>query len=99
MLTLGECRRIVGELVQISDADLLKLQEQLRALAHVSITVLDSKNDTPTFTSFATLLRSEMSDELQERAGIMEFDGGLSRRDAEGAALVDVPRGKRTRLA
>jgi hypothetical protein len=36
-----------------------------------------------------------LAEDFEERAGIMEFDGGLSRREAEAKALEIVSRGNR----
>ena len=57
-------------------AELKAQREQLRALVEAGVTLPLSRADWP----------PEAVMEFEERAGIVEYDGGMPRRQAEGAA-------------
>jgi hypothetical protein len=94
MLSLERCREILGSDCPKSDAELEKLRDQLYGLARVAVEALPNKprkNTLPRepecFADALLFLPENERYELEERAGIMEFDGGLDRSAAEQAAF------------
>ena len=87
MLSLAECRRQLGGL-EISDDELRRVRDELEALAEVAISrVLSSRARRSAHLAAVELLCEDERAEFEERAAIMEFDGGLSRTNAERSAL------------
>ncbi len=94
MLSLMECRKILGSDCPESDTELEKLRDQFYPLARVVVEAHLEKPRKHTLPRepecFADALASLPKDEryeLEERAAIMEFDGGLDRNAAEHAAF------------
>lgn len=75
MLLLQRCREILGPECLLSDTELQLLRDQLYGLADVIVT------------SFLKQKSHPEREKWEERAAIMEFDGGLTRTEAESMAL------------
>ena len=84
MLSLERCRKIIGSGNRLSDEDLASLRDQLYCFAALALEVRDSQKksvwERPD-------LESLDRDALEERAAIIEFEGKLSRDEAERNAL------------
>jgi hypothetical protein len=65
---------------RLSDQELERLLEQLYAMAQLIVETLPDHRVS--------------TDDLEERAAIREFDGGLSREKAEAATVIDIATGK-----
>lgn len=91
MLSVSRCRELLGpEVGPISDAELAELRNQLTDFAGVLIGITEQDRVQP-----ASRL-SELLEDLDERAAIMEFDGGAKRSVAERMARLIVLRGGKT---
>ena len=93
MLSLDRCRQIVGSESVFPDSKLKLLRDELYSLAEVAIDVLKEKTaeEVPVI-RFSTLLERippNMRYEIEERAAIMELDGGMSREESERTAFRD----------
>lgn len=87
MLSLERCREILGD--DLTDADLEMLRDALYALADVVVSGF-TEPVTPGMTPFRHALQLVPDSErfqLEERAAIHEYDGGLGRDQAERTAL------------
>ena len=85
MLTISQCRELLGENCPKSDDEVERLQEHLRQLADVVVNLSDMLLKHP-----ERLLAALPDDErwrVEERAAILEFDAGISRRLAERKAF------------
>ena len=91
MLPLDECRRILGPDCDLSDRDLERLRGQLCDLAAVTIAVLEEQRQAgPAMEGSEAKLEmipEDDRDEVEERAAIVEFQGGMSRPEAERLAV------------
>jgi hypothetical protein len=94
MLSLQRCREILGTDSSLSDSDLQLLRDQLYALGRATVEALPRQprtNGSPRspegFAEALSALPEDDRYELQERAAIAEFDGGLERSAAEQAAF------------
>lgn len=92
MLSLTDCREILGaDSANISDAEMEALREQLYYLATVAIISLQAnRGSSSSFSNLRPSLNQCCANtcmELEERAAVMEFDGKLSRDEAERAAI------------
>jgi hypothetical protein len=110
MLSLKDCRTILGTDCDVSDADLEALRDQLYGLADFVIASFSLIERTGTSEmggkpnqvrgrnprsqdQFPPLYFVEdRRIELEERAAILEFDGGMTRQDAEAMALSEYVR-------
>lgn len=104
MLSPQRCRQLLGTSVQLSDDQVIHLRDHLYVLAQLSVrSFVDRskaheaettlKGDRAAVeTSFAEALKvlgSSNSYEIEERAAIYQFEGGLSRSEAERQAARD----------
>ena len=97
MLSLLKCREILCCESPESDSDLEILRDQLYGLARVVVEALPRNRrrnpvykapDEPAgFPDALAMLPEAERYEVEERAGIMEFDGGLDRDTAEREAI------------
>lgn len=94
MLSLQECRKILGPACTLSDSQLECLREALYALADIATktypkprsantTVSLNSNLGINFERMLDLLSEAEREEAMERVSIMEFDGGLPRNEVE----------------
>ena len=101
MLSLQRCREILGPNCRLNDQDLERLRDQMYGLADVTIAQLGDcrsnqsktyygppKLDNNAFKAALKLLPNEESEEVEERAGIIEFDAGIDRDEAERQAVL-----------
>jgi len=94
MLTTEQCRKILGDDVQISDERLERLRDELYALADLVTDDLangDVEAESAVgggFDAALALLPEGDREEAAERAAIMEFDGGAAADEAERAAVL-----------
>ena len=103
MLSLQRCREAVG---RGSDAELESLRDQLYALAEVAVSAFlefragakgEHQIEHERFNEAIGLLPSEDAEGAQERAAIVEFDGGQCRDRAERHAILAVVDGRSRR--
>jgi len=92
MLSVTNCREILGaDSAKISDAEMEALRDQLYYLATVTVNTLQSnRGSSNAFSNLRLSLKQCLADtciEVEERAAVMEFDGKLSRDQAERAAI------------
>ena len=91
MLSLDKCRRILGPDCDLSDQDIERLRDQLCDLATVAIVVHEEQRQAGVvMEGNETKLRmipEDDRDEVEERAAILEFDGGISKQEAERLAV------------
>lgn len=100
LVSLDRCRQLLGSGCKLTDDELNRIREQLYGLANVAVAaVLEAgplssvpaaqQDDGRTSIHRRTLLAlpADLRDDIEERAAIMEFDGGLGRREAERQAL------------
>lgn len=89
MLSLQQCRKILGAKLAISDEELATLRDQLYCFAELALDIRDQRQKVVSpgniFEQVAD--SKEDSDVLLERAAIMEFDGNISRDEAERMAI------------
>ena len=85
-MSVRRCRQLLGADVIASDLEIECLRDQLYDVARVWI-----EEGMTVFASPSTELRETLSEddrlEVEERAAVLEFDGGLSRSGAERAAV------------
>lgn len=93
MISREECRRILGPGCSLSESGL----EQLRNLAAV---IVDSFSEVKSREPISARGHAPVSgyprdarDIVEERAAILQFDGGMTREDAEQAAMRYHPQG------
>jgi len=91
MLSLANCRELLGvESAKIVDEEMEALRDQLYSLANLSLKDFQAKGKSRSSCSFRLSLGQcfeESRIEVEERAAVMEFDGNLSRDEAERAAI------------
>jgi hypothetical protein len=84
MLSLERCRKLLGSDTKLSDENLATVRDQLYCFAALTLEVRDIKKK-------SVFERPEVGsidrDALEERAAIIEFEGKLSRDEAERNAL------------
>lgn len=86
-LSIEQCRRALsGASAGLSDAEIELAREQLYALAHALLRGRKPIQPAP-FSNIAESIGVDDHADVEERAAIMEFDGRLSRDQAERAAL------------
>lgn len=86
MLSLERCRKLLGQENSLPDESLVTLRDQLYCLAELVLDLRDNgqKLSDSANGAFAQIASSqEDPDALMERAAIMEFDGKVSRDEAE----------------
>lgn len=101
MLSIHRCRELLGPKCEFSDARLTQLRAELYGLAQTALRLFDEKRsgiasgkeETPLPRSrFAAAIAHLSADDryvFEERAAIHQFEGGMSREDAEEQTLVD----------
>ena len=94
MLSLQRCREILGAKCRLDDQELERLREQLYGLAdvvtdHISSNASPAKSSQPShdFSAALQLLTAEETEDVEERAAIIEFEAGANRDDAEREAI------------
>ena len=90
MLSLARCRKLLpGGYKNVSDEELLELLDELYALSEVIVAKAEDElsANRGRFQAATEKLPPNERDEVDERAAIMEFDGGLRRDEAERAAI------------
>lgn len=82
MISFDRCRKILGSSYKLSDDNLATLRDQFYCLASLTLEERDQRR---------TFLHSDGGlidrDALEERAAIIEFEGNISREEAEGNAV------------
>jgi len=84
MHSLEYCRKVLGPDNKLSDEDLATLRDQFYCLAQL---MLDQRDRHKRSTLENPSSRPIDRETLEERAAIMEFEGNLSREDAERSAV------------
>ena len=90
MIGLHRCRQILGSNVSVSDDEIAQIREALYALAHIAVDVYakhPQKTPVPDFEVALRQLRPDARDDIEERAAILEHNGGCDRGFAERHAL------------
>jgi len=78
---------LVGEQLKVDNAE--RLTDRLRNLIRTNKPALVSQLSR-TNAAKANELQNDIREQIEERAAIMEFDGGLSRKEAEQAATAAI---------
>ncbi len=87
MLSLERCRKLLGTENSLPDESLVTLRDQLYCLAELVLDLRGSEQKLSD-SAFEQIARSrEDPDALIERAAIIEFDGKVSRDEAERRAI------------
>lgn len=102
MLSLRRCREKLGSACSLSDGEVEQLRDQLYSLANLTLDLLDGNQQSSVEKEMnektCELVASPLSHgistfpedtriEFEERAAIMEHEGGLLKDEAEVAAL------------
>jgi len=88
MISLERCRKILGPDNPVSDENLAALREQLYSFAELALVIRDRSSVSLVASAFEQIASShEDPDTLRERAAIIEFDGNISRDEAERMAV------------
>jgi hypothetical protein len=82
---IAECRKILGNRCPLSDSEVEQLRDQLYQLACMVVDLSQMPLNEPD-RLIAQLPDDERAD-VEERAAILEFDGGLDRHQASRKAL------------
>jgi hypothetical protein len=86
-LPLVTCRRLLGTSgTGLSDAEVVRLVEQLYDVARIVVALHERDRVQVDATVLRALSKDERVD-VEERAAVLEFDAGMSRRDATRTAL------------
>ena len=93
MLSLERCRTLLGADCTLTDAQIERLRDQIRVVAEVTMNVMMTPNATTPFHEAIHQLPDR--DEVEERAAIMEFEGGMIRNRAEKTAVMNVMKEKK----
>jgi hypothetical protein len=88
-LSLDECRRLIGPERSLEDDAILALREQLYVLAGVAV-----RGHLSATRSWGALEESQRID-ADERAAILQFDGGVPKPEADRIALTHSRRHRR----
>ena len=84
MLSLEQCRRILGANCNLNDSELELLRDQLYGLADVSIELFVArKRGSSEIEKQGLKLSKAEHEKWEERAAILEFDGRLPRSEAQ----------------
>jgi hypothetical protein len=95
MLSLERCRKLLGPENNVPDEKLVTLRDQLYCLAELVLDLRDNSQnvDLSVDGAFEQLaVSNEDPNALKERAAIIEFDGKVSRDEAERRAIENVTR-------
>jgi hypothetical protein len=84
---IAECRKILGNGCPLSDLEVEQLRDQLYDLARCVVDLSQMPLNDPERV-IAQLPDDERAD-VEERAAILEFDGGIGRRRAERKAFTE----------
>lgn len=89
IISLERCHKVLGPKNRLSDENLATLRDQLYCFAELLLEVRDRQK-----TSYSELFAFEQAanspedlEALRERAAIIEFEGNLSRDEAERMAI------------
>jgi hypothetical protein len=99
LLSLPACRRLLGHVGDsLSDAEVLRLRDQLYALAQCAVAAFaEDTADEPEKTVLGSFA-PDARDEIEERAAIIQFDAhlprGLATRAAVAARLTATKKGR-----
>ena len=91
MLSLQKCRELLGPSAHLSDSELSALVNSLYVLAETAVRLHACAGREPG----GRPLSADDQAEVDERAAIMEFDGQMSRADADRLARRKMTREKR----
>lgn len=87
-VAIERCRKLLGPDLHLSDAEVLRLRGQMEVIAsHLCERLAREGRHNGHGASTAGLLAEAEREEFEERAAIMEFEGGSDRRTAERRAL------------
>jgi hypothetical protein len=88
MISLERCRKILGPDNPVSDENLAALREQLYSFAELALDIRDRRSVSQGASAFEQIASShEDPDTLRERAAIIEFEGNISRDEAQRMAV------------
>lgn len=87
MISLKRCRKVLGPKISVPDETLVKLREQLYCFAELALDIRGQRQKSVNITLEQVATSSEDLDVLQERAAIIEFDGKVTRDEAERMAV------------
>ena len=85
MLSLDRCRSLLGPDCTLSDAQIERVRDQFRVMAEIAMNVMTATDTTTLFHQAARHFPD--SEEVVERAAILEFDARMPRGRAEKAAI------------
>jgi len=101
MLTIEQCREILGDDVHLSDERLERLRDELYRVANVVsehiATTAPSRAGEAGLEAALAFLPEEDREDVAERAAIMEFEGGTPADEADRAAVALVIRRRQDR--
>lgn len=105
MLSVQRCREILGSNCLLTDQELELLRDQMYGLAGIVLDQIGGadgstankyqtkpETDAEGYKTAVRLLRDEDREDVEERAAIIEFEGGADRDQAERKALLSVVR-------
>lgn len=105
MLSVQQCRAALGGRPDLTDNDIERLRTQLYAIAEVAVHQFKVDRDRPHESKTGVgsgpdalraralkLMPDDQRETFEERAAIMEFDGGINRDVAERRALMHIVR-------
>lgn len=99
MVSLERCRELIDQNHELTDERLEQVRDDVYQLASVAVEafvhrpdVMRSQHDSATFYAVLHGVGGELATGILERAAIAEFDGGVSRDEAERAAVFDFVR-------
>ena len=101
MLSLSQCRTILGADQSGSDRELEHLRSQMSALARVAVEAASAggrakePRAVPSWTAAQTHLTNDERIEVEERAAILEADAGYDRDIAERQAVAQFVSGRK----
>ncbi len=93
MLDVARCRELLGTDPSLTDKNISALCAHLRDLAEIAIDAylaLPASARPAHYADVIAVLPDQIREHLEERAAIREFDGDLSRTDAERATLASI---------
>jgi len=91
MLSVAQCRALLpGAGEDMTDVEVERLRVGFAAIAGLALDGVKRTGSAAPAKEAFSMLPTELREEVQERAAIMEFDGGLPRDRAERAAFAVV---------
>lgn len=92
MLSVGDCRKILGNLAPKDDEALSRFRDDVYAIVRIilnlkSLPCGSNLSTTESSNEIQEQLTPEERDEWAERAAIIEYDGGIEKHLAEAKAL------------